>query len=578
MTAQAKNLPVNRFVFTDGVVTIGEAKFRCHSAHSSYVINQIPITEITLMSDQENVAGLDDTVAKASGEDYPKNIQEIYAKLLPLKKGDNSTLTFKLTTSEDASKGTRKLEQEKVSVFTGVLLGWSPVWFSPKSLKFTVWLIHPLGMLDWASMFVKPIQGSGFDDYNVPPVIAEKDEIVPYMMGEYKDADVAKDLWKGVIKPELIKLCRAKRFDGEQNAEKMADYLENADNDKSESPLTWQIPNPQKVILDIRKTLYSAAMGRKSLWDALITLSNTYKFSVIARANDFSIAPVIPTLGGEDPKYSKMSWQDFSKRQEYNSLSRQITQSISMLRGTGGMPGYFDVKSKKTAQGLLALVDEPVTAGTDYVEYPAFLDFRYDPFFRTGATLGLKDEPLFASGYRLKDEALEVQTLNTQYNAFPEETLKKYAMVVMSERAFDGSSAVLYGNTSFDACPGSLVKIEPPLAGTFAKNSGFTVTTPVTNYYAHVWGVTIVFDASGKSSGTYVILSHIRMTVEQAALELTTHPLYNKRWVSTPVLAIDGYTAPAEAEGSGDSGGGGGESGFLQMLIAMNQQSGVIRS
>lgn len=535
MPEQDSQLPSGRFVFTDGIVSIGGTEFRWHNVKCGYVSNQIPVSEITLMSDNAT-----------EDASYPQTMQEAYKALLKTAKGDDVLVTTKITTDADDTAGTPALSNKKVTLFTGVLLGWAPVWFAPRSLKLTVWAIHPLGLLDWASMFVNPVQGSGFDDYGVPPVITEKDEIVPYMMGEYKDTDVTTDLWGKVIKPELIKLCRAKKFDDKVNAEKTAKYLESKSDQSAK--LTWQLENPQKVILDVRRTLYSAVEGRKSLWDALVTLSDIYKFSIVARANDFSIAPIIPTLGGDPPKNSMMTWQRYSRRQEFNSLARQITQSVGMLRGTGGMPGYFDTKSKKSAQSLLTLSADKVIAGTDYVPYPAFMDFRYDPFFKTGNTVGLKDETLFAAGYRLKEDATEVPTLNTAYNKLSADDLKKYASVIMSERAFDGFSGVFYGNTTFNECPGNTVIVEPPLALTFSKSGDVVSTKATTYYFGHVWAVTIVFDAAGKTSGTYTVLTHIRTTPEQEALELKTHPLYNKRWVSTPVLTIPGYTAKPEVE------------------------------
>jgi hypothetical protein len=525
-----------RFLVYNGVATVGSTQFRCATLKQSCVVNRVPVSEITVVAD----APEPQKPAK-----YPQSVKELYDKLLLAKKGDSVTVTFSLNVDADPAVDQSALNTEDLLVYKGVLLGWAPSWFGPSVLRMTIWAIHPLGMLDWSSSILDGIHGTGFDDHKLPSIQNKDEELVPYMLGKYTEGNVTENLWGKVIKPELIRLCRMTRFDG-VNADKVATYLETASNDGSEQPLAWQSADSAKrIIMDVRATLQRSASGRLSLWDNLISLSDTYKFFVLGRSTDYSVAPIIPAVGGDTPKLT-MVWQRFFPREEFNALARQITQSVGMLRPQGGATGFFDVEAKVLRRefrptSAATAGSKELTAGTDYFPVPRFLDSVFDPFLRTTITMGLGTEPLFAAGYRLKDEAPEVDTLNKLYNRTSMTTdLKSYTEILMNERQFDGFSAVMQGNLDFNFGPGSNVLIEAPM---YRDKSTDDLGQP---FVGHVWGVTLSIDFVNKTAGTYVVLSHVRTKAEQAAIVLKNHPLYNKRWVSAPLLKIPKFTKDPE--------------------------------
>lgn len=521
------------FIYSNGLATAGEHAMRIISLKQHHVVNQPAIVEVTVVPEAANVKGV------------AHSVQEVYDMLALIKKGDEVIASYDLSSTSNATEKRKGIEAVTTPVFTGRFLGWGPTWVGPTSLQLKFWAIHPLGMLDWASSFVDPVHGSGFDDYSLPAVIGKDDELVPYMKGPYKPEDVTKDLWKKVIKPELIRICRMTRF-GEVNAELVAKYLEDSDKDKtdgSEQPLSLQIADPMRVIIDVRKTLMTSAPGRMSLWDRLVALADTYKFAILCRGLDFSIAPVLPALGGPGPQFI-LTNQEFFKKNEMNALVRDITQSVGMARGSGGATNFFDVVGKKRS----VLFRQPPAdenakdsgnPGNTIEPIPKFLDAMFEPFFKTGNTLGLKDEVLFASGYKVDDKAKELSTLSKQYNEIPQKDIDAYTDVTFNEQSFDGPTMMIVGNVTFDVSPGNTVAVEPPLYYV----QGMDV---VQVYTAMVWSVTNVMDARSRTSGTYAILSHVRGTIEQAGVELDRHPLYDKRWVSAPLIDLTGYSRPAE--------------------------------
>lgn len=535
MTAGAKVPATPRFLYTNGLCLIGDQSHRCVCIKQHHVINQIPVAEVTLVPDP-TVKGLD------------ADLPALYTSMFSTKKGDSVLVSFNFTATPDATISAKALSNETVVVFRGVLLGWAPVWLGPTTFRMVAYVIHPLGMLDWASTIIDPIQGSGFDDYKVPTVVGKYQELVPYMKGGYTDKDVETDIWGKLIKPELINICKAGVF-GATNSQTLVDYLEdknNVGNDGSEQPLSYKLSNPKKVILDVRRRLYNAGVGRRSLWDVLVELAGIYKFSIVCRSLDYSIAPILYALGGTPPLGSTVFWWKFVQREDYNALVRDIAQSTGLLRGTGGAPGFFDTESRRRQKTFRTVPEESVTAGTDYFMVPRFLDFDGEPFFNTGNSMGLKTDKILASGYTLDEPpgrwsplsviSPNTKSLNEQYNTVPLAEMKAYADLVQNDRAYSGPTAVLKGNVDYSRSPGNMVYVEPPMR--------YKVNDAVSDmYFANIWGVTHILDSTNADSvGTYMILSHIRSTSEQGAIVLERHPLYDKRWMSSPLVKIAGFT------------------------------------
>jgi len=532
------------FLVYNGVVTIGDSQFRCRSISTPYNINEIPVSEIVIIADDPDGPSETKTAIRNSdGKDaLPTTTNEIYKRMVTKNKGDDVTVMFNMTTPslEPDNKNKKGLNQEYVTVFTGVLSGWSPIWIGPRFFKMRVWAIHPLGMLDWASSIISDVHGSGFDDYEVPAVWGKNGDLIPYMQGSYTADNVTTDLWKELIKPELIRICKASRFE-HVNAAQVAEYLENTEVDLSESPLSWQLSNGLNPIMDIRKTLMKSAPGRESLWDRFIQVAKNYKFSIICRPFGFSMAPTVHAIGGVSETDYTLTTQRFSARQEFNAKCDDNTAGFGTLRGPGGLPSFYDVQGRRL-QKEYRLPSEEVVAGVTYRDIPTFLDYTYEPFVTTGETLGLKDQSLHASGYLLEEPSVnvDVSSLNKVYNAVPEEDLEKYVDWCANDEACGSSFAILKGAIDFNIGPGNLVRVELPLY----RNIGLVSkdTADEGHAYGFVRGVTLVINMPDKLSGSYVVLSHVRSYEKQMTIELTRHPLYDKRWISAPLIPIEGYT------------------------------------
>jgi hypothetical protein len=512
--------------YYNGILTVAGVQYRCFSVKQFHTVNEFSIAELTIAA------------AEKDNPELPGTIKAVYDKLLKAVKGDPVTADFTVSEPEDKTVGQKAVNGQVVRVFTGVFLGMGPVYLAPHYLRVTVWAVHPLGQLDWASTELDAVHGFGMDDYKVPMVPGLGEELVPYMLGGYTADNVKTDLWKQVIKPELIALCKTNRF-GVANSRAIVDYLGNEANDVTKQPLSLNVSDPRKVILDVRRTLMSSAMGRRSLWDNLSVLANTYKFSIICRANDFMVVPALPALGGtiSSDKHYPLRCLRFAEREEYNALARQVEQSIGMIRGPGGLSDFFDTEARKRNQAFRPVTSDKVVAGTRFIPIPRFLDFTMDPFFSTGITLGLKKEKLAAVGYKISsDPVKEPTSLNKQYNAMADVDLQNYADVCQNEVSFDAVTAVYKGGINWNICPGNSVQLEPP---GYYNTPSDTLTVSM---YGRVWSVATILDPGVKQTGTYLILTHVRTDKEQAAIALTKHPMYDKRWVSSSLLDIPLFT------------------------------------
>lgn len=514
---------IKRIQFFDGTCLIGSTRIRCTGVKHHHAINQVPVAEISL--------GLDTATSE-----MPATMQELYSAMFSKSKGDEVIVAYMFSASQDKDKSKKGIEARPVAVFKGVLLGWAPVWIGPKSFKLVVWAIHPLGMLDWTSSMIDAIHGSGFDDYTVPTIAGKAQELVPYMKGAYSPSNLSTDMWKSFIKPELVRLCGSNRA-GKPNCKKLVEYLNSSSADGSEQPLSLKFSDTMSALIDIRRRLYFSAIGRRSLWDALVDIANAYKFSILCRSTDYSIAPTLMALGGAMDPSSIMYWSDFANREEYNSLVRDVAQSTGMLRGLGGVSSFFDSEARKRQTAFGDTPDENMTVGVDYFKLPSFMDFDSAAFVNAGKTMGLKEEQLFAAGYKVDAVAKEIKSLNSKYNASAAKDLSSYEAIVQNDRSFSGPTVILRGNINYNVSPGNTVVLEPPMLYQPKQTIAYT-------YVATVWGVSNVLESSEGYSmnGTYAILSHVRSFTEQAAIELERHPMYDKRWISAPLTAIAGYT------------------------------------
>lgn len=528
MTANNNAINATQVSIRNGIVDIGGSKIKCLSTHMFFVANRLPIARILVGAD---------VAQEGTGTKYPTTTKEIYDILASKQRGVPVTLTYTLNAEADKEAGRKAVNNVETVMFKGVLDGWSPEWLTSGTLQhMTVWAFHPLALLDWTSIITDRTHGAGFDDYAVTATTGISEEVVPYMLGGYSAAAVTTDLWKGIIKPELIRLCRESRL-GVVNTQ-AAEYLVNEANDKSEQPLSMKVTNPAKVVLDIRRRLMTAGEGRRTLWDALINIAEAYKFSVIGRAQDFSVAPTIAALNGT-PSF-KLTAQQVVQRNEYTSLAKALNSSAVCFRGAGSHSGFFDLLTKKRSSTGIVKAGQPVPFCLLGESLPGVFNFRMEPFLRTADTLGLRSTKLMAAGYSVTTSEPVADTLNTQYNAEVSEG-QAYAKLVYNDTVYSGMTGVLQAAVLFDLCPGSLVCSEAP---------GYTVP-PGTNgevkkLYGNLWGLFIALDSRETKSQSLMVLSHVRYDNEQASVELSRHPLYDKRWVRAPIVPIAGYTKEAE--------------------------------
>ena len=433
-----------------------------------------------------------------------------------------------------------ELRDYQVALFNGVFLAWSPVWVV-KGLKLYVWAAHPLINLMWTQSHVNELHGRGMTDWKFPTIYNKDAELVPFMRGEHSDTDVTEDLWKKVIKPDLLGLCNLKRME-DTNSEQCAQFLENGSFDQS-GKLPFKVSSPFSTLVDVRKIIMTPKGKRDTLWDRLMELSVRYKFSVVPRATDYMIAPVMPALGAGPRNWYR--FEELVTLQEYNMLVRDFTNTVSTLPGVDGFTGFFDIVNKKHFDQYEKY--DHKTFGrllTGYTEYGAnWLSSLVDPVLRTAVTMGLQDETLFAPGYTVNAPENSENSINTSYNESTEEDSERFTKFTLNEQVFRNRTAVLKGMISFDSAPGSLLKAEMPNYNAPGEKSTVSL-------YGRVYSMCIILDGTPQT-GTWYVLDNVRTEDENQWLvsnDYRTHPLYDKQWIRAPYLDIDGFTEPAETD------------------------------
>lgn len=510
-------------LYSDGVVTINKVKFRCNLFKTLHTINQLPMVQVQLTTDpklKENPVEL---------------YKEIYDFLMSTPAGVNMKVEYTLTGQLRSDQ--KKLEKHRQVLFEGVLLSWSPVWVV-NGLYLNVWGAHPLVNLMWTQSHVNELHGRGMTDWRFPTLHNEKAELVPFMRGEHSDTDVTEDLWKKVIKPDLLEICNLKRMD-DTNSEECAKFLKNDNLDKSSTPLTFKVNSPFSTLVNVRNTIMSPGGPRDTLWDRLIDLSVRYKFTVIPRATDYMIAPVMPATGATTEFW--YFFTDLATLQEYNMLVRDFVNTVSILNGCGDYTGFFDVVNKTHEAPYVNLSTQQGRLMTGYTGYGCnWLSSLVDPVLHTATTLGLQDERLFASGYVVSPPEGNDNTVNTRYNKDGNEDANdRYAQLKINEETFRGRTAVVRSMISFDSTVGSLMRMEIPNYNTPGKTSTLSM-------YGRVHSMCIIL-GGGNQSGSWYVLDNVRSDTENQGLP-QYHPLYDKKWIRAPYLDIDGFTKKMEAE------------------------------
>jgi hypothetical protein len=471
--------------------------------------------------------GLDDiphacfVLAPSTETGLPSTYPEIYSVMANVSSGDPVTVTFRMS---GRSSEAQKTVDETITVFSGNLDGWGPIVFMGMT-RILVWARHWLVDLEKYSALSRLVHGRSLFDYGLPPISADKEALTTSTQGSYQPSDVSGDLWKKVIKPELLRLSQNK-----------ATILN--DNDGSELPLSMtSVESPLDVLLDVRRTLSFVEDDETTLWDKLIRLGARYKFALSPRVKDFSIIPLVYTLGGSPPE-RQFNQVEFNLMQDFNSYLSEFTQAVESFEGATSYTLPFDIVGKKsrTKSRSSSVNDDPMQSLDEQLQpwvYP-WLSLSS----RAAETMGLRSNKLLASGYVTGSEENSGQTANQAYNTISGSVAQAYLQAELSTQLYRERTVIIRGPLCFDLSPGSMVVYQD-------SQSSLDPNDRVHSTYGCVRRMCIALDSSGKG-GTWLLASHLRSVTEQTALAWKTHPLYKQRWVRAPLLDVPGLVARAE--------------------------------
>lgn len=509
MSAQAPKTA--KLIAGSGVLDIDGTVYACTRYYSCFQLNSIPFCKMV--------------VAPAKGEAYT-TIYEMLDEHVP---GTELTLTVPITgkfTNEPSNSlpDDKVLSGVDVTVFRGRFLGWSPVG-TGDLLEVTVWGLHGLTMLDWSSSMVDEIHGRALGDPLLKMAAAEDESVVPYMPEPYGDG-VTSDIWAELIKKELLRLCTYTRFGTTNTTAKT--YLEEHDLSGDELPLSLQTSSARRVIIDIRKTLYTP-FGGNTLWDKLVQLASKYQFAISPRIEGFSIIPFAALLKQDPPEILK--YQEFTTESNFVAYVGRYFDSAEIVEGLSSYSNPFDVVGRKPKPDKLRqeFLYGDVYYATGIFKAPTWTQTGNDLSFGTKRTTGI-DGSIRAAGYALSVGSgdTDSNTPNKTYNDGGEDS-ERFAKATLNDQLFKQRTAYLKSSLRFDLAPGSLVAV--------ANNRG---DNDKIGYYGTVHTVCSAVTGGRGISGTWVILSNVRTVKEQEFIEDTEHPLYGNAWISAPITDPEG--------------------------------------
>lgn len=502
--------------YSSGIFTINGNKIRCTGLEMFFGMNEIPYAVVTLTASDE------------SG--YAKTFFDIYNLLSSARHGDPVEVTYSLfgKPREDLSNANMR----DIPIFTGLLDGWGPL-VVRGTMHLQVWMVHWLHALKTIPAVVEDINGIAMSDARVPSVSADKDALVPISFGKYTPAAAVKNIWANLIKPELERMAAASEY-GTELIKSVFQY------DKSEKPLDMsKMQNPAGIVLDIRRTLWLPEDDETTIWDKLVRLAARYKFSVIPRARDFSIAPCSYVTGGVINDFI-LEEKYLSKLQDLCERSRGVVEKIRLMEDVSSLPSMFDRVGRVRRDISYSDVKDSDPARMLVTQLPPW---AYNPV--TGATLtsstmGLVSSKLLAAGYSVKQAPDKIKTsFNESYNALQSTDAEAFAQTEFLERLYSDRTAIVHCPLFFDYSPGSTIIME-------AKKSGRPSDESIYHEeYGCVRRVGVVLSTDAKRSGSWYVISHLRSEKEQQQVTLVNHPLYNSQWVRAPLLNLPGLVKQA---------------------------------
>jgi len=527
---------VRGFLYSDGLMTINSKQYRCTSFKALSVVNELPVIQLVLSPLTKEQA------AASSVNDIPERYKEMYDELNVVPLGTALEVSYKFTgnTKSDSTEPTVGQPRRGVRtvVFRGVLTGWAPIWMT-NTMQFTVWASSDFTFLNWSSSRLDKIHGLGANDMTLPSIITKDDELVPFMRGTYDESVVNQDIWKQLLKKELIALSKMDT-NGLVNMEKAVEMLENKDLDSSPFEIALNTPDPLSVIINMREMLMGSRYGRGTLWERLRKILVQYKLSIIFRLTDYMVLPVTHTLNAQ-PEVEFL-FTDFQTVNRYNAVVRTLIESTNLIVDNSAFTGFFDTINKAQV-GSAVMVNED-RRGHHVGPFPPWLSHMWSPLSMTSKTMGLDADKLHVPGYLMKDPETSASetSVNLLYNESSKNSIyQDYAETVLNQKAFQ-NVGILKGGISFDISPGSLMKAEMSVYR-------LPNETEYSNFYGMAWAVCVIMDGTPKT-GTWVALRNVRGEDEQRSIPWTEHPLYKKTFIRAPFNPIPDITHDIELGGS----------------------------
>lgn len=511
----------SRFSYQDGTLSVNGATYTCVNLRMVFHANKLPLIRAVITPE---ISGGSDT-------DGPASYSALIDAMLPVQRGSAATVTYSLAWAEDATETPETAET--FTVFSGIVSGWAPVWIANR-MSITVWLAHPLSLLDWDSPVSDAIHGRGWADYDQPILTEYVGDLTAVSPGKYTAANAQSDLWKLVLKPMLVERLGDSVF-GSSISDAAVAYLNDDTYDLSESTLPLAVGDAKSAIAYCRSVLYR---GDLSPWSALCMLGEKLHFRVLPRPNGYSVAPVLPGMGGSAPEYL-LTKDAFTIRQDTDARRALSRDSGLLLQGPSNYTGFFDSVTTK----LVTASDMRSPAGGVTVhQSPVWLSGVYGQTEYTAQTMGLRDSLLYVSGCRVDTEdGTAEQTRNVRRNETLQAGLTAELQAAQGYRRFAERTTILRGGITFDPSPGSVVRIE--MQGYDRPADG---GDPEEYMVGHVHSVLVDLSINTRQAGTWVLLTHLRTREEQEELEPSRHPMYDKRWVSAPLLTLSGLSSEQE--------------------------------
>ena len=515
------------FAYTKGVATIGDNDYCCVDFTGSFYVNKLPHIKLIL-----STAPADGSEWR--GSNLSKSFNELFDSLRGLTPGDTLTVTYLTSFNPDINKAKPEgvVTDVEVTVFSGTFINWAPVWINGL-LQVTVWAAHPLELLNKASPASDFIHGRGWPDYEQPMVSELQGDITSFSPGKYKGSDAITDLWKSVLKKMLVDRL-TDTVHGQETNKAIIAYLNDDDMDLSELPLALN-GDVDSAIAYCRSILYR---GDITPWQALVQLAKEFHFCILPRPAGFSVAPILPTMGGTAPT-QLLEADVYTRRIEHNNSGHNAEDSSILMQQASDYTGMFD--STTCAFIDSSMLADPI-GGTSIVKPPAWISGLYAQPTRTASTLGLGEETLYVAGCKIvsSDETTEV-TRNSLRNDLLDRELTTELAASNGYTKYADRTLIMRGPPGFDVSPGSTVRVEP--AGYIRD----PYTDEITEYYVgFIRSIILSLSLSVQAASTWILLTHVRTKQEQMVLETEKHPMYDQRWIRAPLIVVDKVTTAVE--------------------------------